>query len=106
MLLILQIKTHVDRSIEFPNIFVKTNIIGTCNLLEESLEIFKKRFLFIQISTDEVFGSLNFSQRASKEEDSFNPSSPYSEEQKASRDLIARAWFKTFKLPGHYNISY
>ena len=36
-------KTHVDRSIEFPNIFVKTNIIGTCNLLEESFEIFKKK---------------------------------------------------------------
>ena len=93
-------ETHVDRSIESPNIFVKTNIIGTCNLLEESLEIFKKKkdFLFIQISTDEVFGSLNFSQRASKEEDSFNPSSPYSAT-KASADLIARAWFKTFKLP-------
>lgn len=93
-------ETHVDRSIESPNIFVKTNIIGVCNLLEESLEIFKKKkdFLFIQISTDEVFGSLNFSQRASKEEDSFNPSSPYSAT-KASADLMVKAWSKTFKLP-------
>lgn len=95
-------ETHVDRSIENPEIFLKTNILGVSNLLQVSLKYWKskkkKKFLFVQISTDEVFGSLNFREDSKKETDAFDPSSPYSSS-KASADLLVRSWYKTYGLP-------
>lgn len=96
-------ETHVDRSIENPQVFLKTNVLGVGNLLEVSLKYWskkrtKKDFIFLQVSTDEVYGSLNYLERAKKENDPFNPSSPYSSS-KASADLIVKSWHKTYGLP-------
>jgi dTDP-glucose 4,6-dehydratase len=97
-------ETHVDRSIEKPDIFVKSNILGTQNLLYSSLKYFnnlsknkKNKFRFIQISTDEVYGSLSKGKLFS-EKSIYNPSSPYSAS-KASSDFLAKAYFKTYQLP-------
>ncbi|MEN0059301.1 MAG: GDP-mannose 4,6-dehydratase, partial [Bdellovibrio sp.] len=51
-------ESHVDRSIESPNIFIETNVLGTLNLLKESLSLFEKKghFRYLQVSTDEVYG--------------------------------------------------
>lgn len=96
-------QTHVDRSIDSPDIFLKTNIFGLSNLLNASVNYWnsikrKRDFLFLQISTDEVFGSLNFKDNPKKETDSFEPSSPYSSS-KASADLLVKSWNKTYGLP-------
>ena len=94
-------ETHVDNSISGPKDFINTNIIGTFNLLENARIYWnKKKFLkthFHQISTDEVFGSLNKKQKPFNENSAFNPSSPYSSS-KASADLIVKSYYKTFKL--------
>lgn len=89
-------QTHVDRSIDFPKDFLENNIIGTFNLLEV---IRKKKInpLFVQISTDEVFGSLRSSEKSFNEKSQINPNSPYSAS-KASADHFVRSYFKTFKL--------
>jgi len=89
-------QTHVDRSIDFPKDFVKNNIIGTFNLLEV---IRKKKInpLFVQISTDEVFGSLDSKQKSFNEKSQINPNSPYSAS-KASADHLVRSYFKTFNF--------
>lgn len=87
-------ETHVDNSIKDPNVFMKTNILGTHNLLNLILNE-NKNCRFIQISTDEVYGSTvkgSFS-----EKDILNPSSPYSSS-KASSDLIALSYHKTYGL--------
>lgn len=87
-------ETHVDRSLYEPESFVKTNITGTQVLLEASLKFKLQRF--IQISTDEVYGSIeegNFT-----EDSHLLPNSPYSAS-KAGADLLVRSYFKTFKLP-------
>lgn len=87
-------ETHVDRSIIEAGVFVKTDIIGTYNLLEiaRKLDIEK----FIQISTDEVYGSItNYS---FEETDILNPSSPYSAS-KAGADLLVNAYYKTYSMP-------
>lgn len=104
-------ESHVDRSIESPNCFVETNIIGTYNLLESarvywlSLADEKKAgFRFHHISTDEVFGDLAC--QGSKESQNglfvettaYDPSSPYSAT-KASADHLVRAWCRTYGLP-------
>ena len=91
-------ETHVDRSIESPKIFLDTNIIGTYNLLFSSLKKIKnkKKFKFIHISTDEVYG--DFTKGRAKEFSPYNPSSPYSSS-KASSDLLVSAWSKTYDLP-------
>lgn len=87
-------ESHVDRSIQNPEIFLKTDIFGTFNLLEISRK--KKILKFIQISTDEVYGSV---EKFSFDENStLNPSSVYSAS-KASADLIVLSYFKTYKLP-------
>tara|TARA_B100001123_G_C15325480_1_gene1029385 strand:+ start:2385 stop:3392 length:1008 start_codon:yes stop_codon:yes gene_type:complete len=97
-------ESHVDRSITNPDSFLTSNIIGTYNLLESSKiflsknKKFTKNFKIIHVSTDEVYGSLNFKERAFKETNKFLPNSPYSAS-KASSDLICRAWFKTYKIP-------
>ena len=94
-------ETHVDNSINSPNSFINTNIIGTYNLLESSNKIlnFKKnKFLFIQISTDEVYGDLEKSKRKFTEDSNLKPSSPYSSS-KASSDLLSLSYYRTYKLP-------
>lgn len=90
-------ETHVDRSIIDPHIFVQTNVIGTTNLLELSLKYEIKKF--IHISTDEVYGELSSSESLKfKESDPLLPNSPYSAS-KASADMFARAFHKTYGLP-------
>ena len=93
-------ETHVDRSIDGPSIFIETNIIGTLNLLNISLDYYQTNssFRFVHISTDEVFGSLNFKDNPFIETNRYNPSSPYAAS-KASSDHLVKSWYKTFNLP-------
>jgi len=98
-------ETHVDRSIEDPEIFIKTNILGTFHLLNASLKFWKKisldnqkKFKFLHISTDEVFGSLSLEDEKSNELSPYKPNSPYSAS-KAASDHLVRAWGETYKLP-------
>lgn len=93
-------ESHVDRSIENPNIFVETNVLGTLNLLKESLNLFEKNpaFKYLQVSTDEVYGTLQMDDPAFTEETPITPNSPYSAS-KASADLMCRAFFETYKMP-------
>ena len=93
-------ESHVDRSIESPNIFVETNVLGTLNLLKESLAVFEKKpgFKYLQVSTDEVYGTLGMEDAPFTEQTPIAPNSPYSAS-KASADLICRSYFETFKLP-------
>lgn len=87
-------ETHVDRSITEAGVFVKTDVIGTYNLLEyaRKLDVGK----YIQIGTDEVYGSTK--KGSFKEDDLLDPSSPYSAS-KAGADHLARAYHKTYGLP-------
>tara|TARA_Y100000768_G_C23986829_1_gene689416 strand:- start:1522 stop:2574 length:1053 start_codon:yes stop_codon:yes gene_type:complete len=93
-------ETHVDRSIDSPEIFVNTNILGTINILKMSQEWFKSNplFKFIHVSTDEVFGSLDKNDIPFSEQHPYKPNSPYSSS-KASSDFFVRAWNKTYGLP-------
>ena len=97
-------ETHVDTSICSPRKFLKTNIEGTFNLLESSLEFWKKMninkkdFRFLQVSTDEVFGALKINDSPFKEENKYLPNNPYSAS-KASADHFVRAFYKTYGLP-------
>ncbi len=88
-------ESHVDRSITEPDVFIKTNVMGTQVLLEASRKYAVKKY--IQVSTDEVYGSLGQSGYFT-EETSLAPNSPYSAS-KASADLLVRAYHKTFELP-------
>lgn len=89
-------ESHVDRSIENPDIFLKTNIIGTANLMEACLRHGTKRFH--QISTDEVYGDLPLDGGAPFTEKSpVKPSSPYSAS-KASADMLVLSYVRTFGL--------
>ena len=90
-------ETHVDRSISDPLSFIETNVIGLSNLANQ-FRIFintnsQKKYKFIQISTDEVYGSTNKS--SFKETDSLKPNSPYSSS-KAAAELILRSLHKTY----------
>jgi dTDP-glucose 4,6-dehydratase len=87
-------ETHVDRSISDPEAFIKTDVFGTYNLLEGIREFKVSRY--IQISTDEVYGSIV--KGKFKEEAPLKPSSPYSAS-KASGDLLCLAYLKTYNLP-------
>ena len=90
-------ETHVDRSIDGPKNFVRTNIIGTFNLLE-SLRFLNKKRIFpklIHISTDEVYGDIN--KGRSDENYQYKPSSPYSAS-KASADHLVKSYIRTFNL--------
>jgi dTDP-glucose 4,6-dehydratase len=98
-------ESHVDRSIDGPDEFIQTNIVGTYILLEEArgywlgLEGDKKdNFKFHHVSTDEVYGDLEGTDDLFTEETSYAPSSPYSAA-KASSDHLVRAWQRTFKFP-------
>ncbi|MCK4736188.1 MAG: dTDP-glucose 4,6-dehydratase [Methanophagales archaeon] len=87
-------ETHVDRSIIDAGVFVKTDVLGTYNLLEYARRNGIEKY--IQISTDEVYGSIE--KGSFKEEDILDPSSPYSAS-KAGADLLCHAYFKTHGLP-------
>ena len=94
-------ESHVDNSIEGALPFVNSNILGVFNLLEISKDLRdrnKKRFLFHQISTDEVYGDLDATEPAFTEEHPYDPSSPYSAT-KASADMLVSAWGRTFEIP-------
>ncbi len=88
-------ESHVDRSIDNPAVFLTTNIQGTYNLLQAARE--SKVSRFIQISTDEVYGSLG-PEGLFTEESQIQPNSPYAAS-KASADLICRSFFETFSFP-------
>jgi len=97
-------ESHVDRSIDGPGEFIKTNIEGTYALLEEALNYWRglpkeraARFRFHHVSTDEVFGSLGPDGKFS-EESRYQPNSPYAAS-KAASDHLVRAWHETFGLP-------
>lgn len=87
-------ETHVDRSIEDPSIFVKTDVLGTYNLLEYTRKYEVERYL--QISTDEVYGSIE--NGSFSEESNIDPSSPYSAS-KAGGDMLVKAYHKTYGVP-------
>jgi dTDP-glucose 4,6-dehydratase len=89
-------ETHVDRSIDGPKQFIKSNILGVFNLLE-SIRDHNKKIKLIHISTDEVYGDIKKNHK-SKEEDRYNPSSPYSAS-KASGDLLIKSYIRTYKIP-------
>jgi dTDP-glucose 4,6-dehydratase len=98
-------ESHVDRSIHGPEIFVQTNVMGTFILLDEALGYFralhddeKKRFRFLHVSTDEVYGSLGAHDPAFAETTPYAPNSPYSAS-KAGSDHLIRAYHHTFGLP-------
>jgi dTDP-glucose 4,6-dehydratase len=90
-------ESHVDRSISNPNIFVETNVIGTQTLLNvaKSNPAVER---YLQVSTDEVYGSLGFEDPAFTEENPICPRSPYSAS-KASADMLVLAYNHTFNLP-------
>jgi dTDP-glucose 4,6-dehydratase len=93
-------ESHVDRSISSPDEFVFTNIVGTVNLLNSALNIWRNSFegkLFYHISTDEVYGSLG-KEGLFTENTSYDPKSPYSAS-KASSDHLVRAYNHTFGVP-------
>ena len=97
-------ESHVDRSIENPQIFVQTNVLGTLALLccarkawAVGDDIYKDGVKYLQVSTDEVYGSLG-AEGFFWETTPINPHSPYSAS-KASADLLTRAYFDTYKFP-------
>ena len=93
-------ESHVDRSISDPLQFVKTNIIGTVNLLNAAKQLWKDDYsnkIFYHISTDEVYGTLGET-GLFKETTSYDPNSPYSAS-KASSDHFVRAYGETYNLP-------
>lgn len=106
ILMHLAAESHVDRSIEKPDTFIRTNIIGTYNLLEATRLYLESKgsacdnmhFRFHHISTDEVFGDLNEKNDFFVETTPYAPSSPYSAS-KASSDHLVRAWGRTFQIP-------
>jgi dTDP-glucose 4,6-dehydratase len=93
-------ESHVDRSITDPNEFIKTNIVGTVNLLNVAKKHWEGNFegkLFYHISTDEVYGSLG-AEGYFTEETPYDPRSPYSAS-KASSDHLVRAYHNTYGMP-------
>ena len=104
MILHLAAESHVDRSIDDPEIFVQTNVIGTLNMLIGTLGYYKnlkgkrkENFRFHHISSDEVFGSLG-PEGLFREDTPYDPNSPYSAS-KAASDHLVRAWHTTYGLP-------
>ncbi len=90
-------ESHVDRSIIEPEIFVQTNVLGTYMLLQAAYQVGIEKI--IHVSTDEVYGQLEYNpQTFFTEESPLQPSSPYSAS-KASSDLLVLAYYKTFGLP-------
>ncbi len=91
-------ETHVDRSIDGPSSFIKSNILGVFNLLEVFRKhiITNKKIKLIHISTDEVYGDIL--KGRSKEDDAYKPSSPYAAS-KASSDHLVSSYIRTYKIP-------
>ena len=90
-------ESHVDRSIDGPLDFLRTNLLGTGALLEAARDLGGRDFRFIHVSTDEVYGSLG-EEGAFDETSPYAPRSPYSAS-KAGSDHLARAWHETYGLP-------
>jgi dTDP-glucose 4,6-dehydratase len=90
-------ESHVDNSISGPKPFIDTNITGTFTLLEACRDYAKDGFRYLQVSTDEVYGSLDATGKFS-EASPYAPNSPYSAS-KAAGDHLVRAWFHTYKFP-------
>ena len=93
-------ETHVDRSIDAPETFIKSNILGVYHLLvavDKYLKKNRKKIKLVHISTDEVYGDIKTGKRSS-EKFSYNPSSPYSAS-KASADHLIKSFVRTYKLP-------
>ena len=98
-------ESHVDRSIDGPADFIRTNVVGTFHLLEEARRYWnsltsgeRKNFRFLHVSTDEVYGSLDVGDPPFDEESPYAPNSPYSAS-KAASDHLVRAYFHTYGLP-------
>ena len=93
-------ESHVDRSISGPAPFIDTNVVGTFSLLEEARAYAEKRegFRFLQVSTDEVYGSLGPDDPAFTETTPYAPNSPYAAS-KAAADHLVRAYHHTYGLP-------
>jgi dTDP-glucose 4,6-dehydratase len=98
-------ESHVDRSIDGPAVFVRTNVVGTANLLEQALRYWqqlpadaKNRFRFLHLSTDEVYGSLHADEPPFTEHTRYAPRSPYSAS-KAAADHLVAAWHHTYDFP-------
>jgi dTDP-glucose 4,6-dehydratase len=98
-------ESHVDRSIDGPEAFVTTNVLGTCQLLQAAQAYLKTQstakqaaFRFLHVSTDEVYGDLGGTDGFFVETTPYAPSSPYAAT-KASSDHMVRAWHRTFGLP-------
>lgn len=98
-------ESHVDRSIDGPAEFINTNIVGTFNLLEVTRKYYnnispedQRKFRFVHISTDEVFGDLGTLDGYFNERTAYDPHSPYSAS-KASSDHLVKAWYRTYELP-------
>lgn len=98
-------ESHVDRSISGPGEFIQTNVVGTFNLLEAVRGYWtdlpaekKSAFRFLHVSTDEVYGSLELDDPAFREDNNYEPNSPYSAS-KAASDHLVRAWYHTYGLP-------
>lgn len=97
-------ESHVDRSIDAPGEFIRSNVVGTFTMLDESLRFWRQLsdsrrevFRFVHVSTDEVYGTLGETGRFT-EDTPYDPSSPYSAS-KAGSDHLARAWHRTYGLP-------
>lgn len=93
-------ETHVDRSIDNPQEFINSNIVGVYSILEafrKYLNLTKLKTKLIHISTDEVYGDIK-KNYFSKEFDAYNPSSPYAAS-KAASDHLIRSYFRTYSLP-------
>ena len=98
-------ESHVDRSIDSPEPFVETNVLGTLRLLQCTKNFFtdlneaaKSKFRFLHVSTDEVYGSLSSTDPAFSETTSYSPNSPYSAS-KAGADHLVRSYHHTFGIP-------
>jgi len=98
-------ESHVDRSIDGPDAFIQTNIVGTFSLLHSAKAYWdnlpknsQNSFRFVHVSTDEVYGDLDINDPAFEETTPYNPSSPYAAS-KAASDHLARAWHRTYGLP-------
>ncbi len=98
-------ESHVDRSIDSPEDFIQTNIVGTFRLLDaataywrELPEDQKEAFRFLQVSTEEVYGSLDIDEAAFTEQHCYQPNNPYSAS-KAASDHLVRAYNHTYGLP-------
>lgn len=90
-------ESHVDRSISDPTFFIKNNVIATANLMQNILEYQKHNPRVINISTDEVYGHLNYDEDPFNEDSPLNPRSPYSSS-KAASDLVSLSYHHTFGM--------